>query len=181
VPAPRDIAGRRYALALISIARADQDFDVWSDTVEALADLTSQRSFVEALQADGMTDERFQAIVQRVLPGIGPKQMNFLRLLRQKSRLGLGSSIASFFRELLDEERGIVRAEVTSATPLDDDQRQRLLDKLSRDTGKQVALEARVDPSILGGIIVRIGDRMVDGSTRNRLRSLRTQLERAAL
>jgi F-type H+-transporting ATPase subunit delta len=181
VPAPRDIAGRRYALALIAIARDDRDFDAWSDAVEALADLTAQRSFVDALQADGMLDERFQSIVRRVVPGIGSKQMNFFRLLRQKSRLGLGASIASFFRELLDEERGILRAEVTSAMPLDDDQRQRLLDKLARDTGKQVALEVRVDPSIIGGIIVRIGDRMVDGSIRNRLRSLRTQLERAAL
>lgn len=181
MPAPRDIAGRRYALALIAIARDDRDFDAWSDAIEALADLTSERAFVEALQADGMTDERFQGIVRRVLPNIGQKQLNFFRLLRQKSRLSLGSSIASFFRELLDEERGIVRAEVTSATPLDEAQRQRLLDKLARDTGKQVVLESRVAPSILGGLVVRIGDRMVDGSTRNRLRSLRTQLERAAL
>lgn len=181
MPAPRDIAGRRYALALIAIARDDRDFDAWSDAIEALADLTSQRAFVEALQADGMTDDRFQSIVRRVLPGVGQKQLNFFRLLRQKNRLALGASIASFFRELLDEERGIVRAEATSAIALDEGQRQRLLDKLARDTGKQVALEAHVDPALLGGLIVRIGDRMVDGSTRNRLRSLRNQLERAAL
>ena len=180
MPAPRDIAGRRYALALIAIARDDGDFDAWSDAIRALEELTARRAFVGTLQADGMTDERFQAIVRRVLPSIGQKQLNFLRLLRQKNRLSLGASIASFFSELLDEERGILRAEVTSATPLADEQRQRLLDKLTRDTGKQVALVTRVDPSLLGGLVVRIGDRMVDGSTRHRLQSLRTQLERAA-
>lgn len=181
MPAPRDIAGRRYALALIAIARDDDAFDAWSDTIEALASLTSERAYVDALQADGLDDERFQGIVRRVQPGIGEKQMNLFRLLRQKSRLALGPSIASFFRELLDAERGILRAEVTSASPLDDDQRRRLLDKLTRETGKQVELETRVDPSLIGGLVVRIGDRMIDGSTRHRLRSLRTQLERAAL
>jgi F-type H+-transporting ATPase subunit delta len=181
VPAPRDIAGRRYALALIAIARDDQSFDAWAAAIDALEGLTAQPSYVEALQADGMTDERFQAIVRRVLPDIGEKQVNFLRLLRRKNRLALGASIASFFRELLDEERGLLRAEVTSAVPLDDAQQQRLIDRLAQETGKQVALEARVDQSLLGGMVVRIGDRLVDGSTRSRLRRLRIQLERAAL
>jgi F-type H+-transporting ATPase subunit delta len=181
VPAPRDIAGRRYALALLAIARDDGDFDAWSETIDALEALTAQRAYVEALQADGMTDAQFQAIVRRVQPAIGAKQLNFLRLLRRKSRLALGASIASFFRELLDEERGVLRAEVTSAVALDEEQRRRLAEKLARDTGKQVQLETRVDQALLGGLVVRIGDRMVDGSTRSRLRSLRTQLERAAL
>ncbi len=180
MPAPRDIAGRRYALALIAIARDDRDFDAWTDAVDALEGLTARRSYVEALQSDGMTDARFQEIVRLVAPGIGQKQLNFLRLLRRKSRLALGASIASFFRELLDTERGIVRAEVTSAVALDDDQRRRLSEKLARDTGKQVELEAHVDASLIGGMVVRIGDRLIDGSTRSRLRRLRTQLERAA-
>ncbi|MBM3139331.1 MAG: ATP synthase F1 subunit delta [Chloroflexi bacterium] len=180
MPAPRDIAGRRYALALVAIARDDQTFDAWLDAVQALEALTAQRAYVQALQGDGMTDGRFQAIVRRVFPSVGTKQMNFLRLLRRKGRLGLGSSIASFYRELYDAERGVLRAEVTSAVPLDDGQRQRLQEKIARDTGKQVELEARVDAAIMGGMVVRIGDRLVDGSTRTRLRSLRTQLERVA-
>jgi F-type H+-transporting ATPase subunit delta len=181
VPAPRDIAGRRYALALIAIARDDRDFDAWADAVDALEALTAQPAYIEALQADGMTDEAFQAIVRRVVPAVGAKQLNFLRLLRRKNRLALGGSIASFFRELLDAERGVVRAEVTSAVALDDEQRRRLAAKIAADTGKQVELDAHVDPSLIGGVTVRIGDRMIDGSTRSRLRSLRTQLERAAL
>jgi F-type H+-transporting ATPase subunit delta len=181
VAGTRDVAGRRYATAVLAIARQDGNLDSWVEALEALESLTSRPEFVAALQADGMTDENFQAIVRRVMPGVTPVQMNLFRLLRRKSRLGLGPDIASFFRELVDEERGVVRALVTSAVELDADRRVELERQLARQTGKQVTVETQVDPNILGGLVVRIGDRMVDGSTRARLRTLRTQLERAAL
>jgi F-type H+-transporting ATPase subunit delta len=181
VAGTRDVAGRRYATAVLVIARQDGNLDSWSEAVDALESLTARPEFVAALQADGMTDEKFQAIVRRVFPGVTPVQLNLFRLLRRKSRLGRGPDIASFFRELVDEERGIARAVVTSAVELDADRRAELERQLAQQTGKQVTVETQVDPSILGGLVVRIGDRMVDGSTRARLRTLRTQLERAAL
>ena len=177
----RDVAGRRYATAVLTIARQQGSVDSWVEAIEALESLTSRPEFVAALQADGMTDENFQAIVRRVMPTVTAVQLNLFRLLRRKGRLGLGPDIASFFRELIDEERGIARAIVTSAVELDPERRSQLERTLAAQTGRQVSLETQVDPSILGGLIVRIGDRLVDGSTRARLRSLRTQLERAAL
>jgi F-type H+-transporting ATPase subunit delta len=149
--------------------------------VEGLGALTAQPAFVAALQGDGMTDERFQTIVRRVLPAVTATQLNLFRLLRRKSRLGLGPSIASFFQELVDEERGIARAVVTTAVELDGERRVQLERRLGEQTGRQVSVETRVDPAILGGLVVRIGDRLLDGSTRTRLRQLRTQLERVAL
>jgi len=181
VAGTRDVAGRRYATAVLAIARQDGSLDSWAEAIEGLESLTGQPEFVAALQADGMTDENFQAIVRRVTPGVTPVQLNLFRLLRRKSRLGLGPDIASFFRELVDEERGIARAVVTSAVELDAERRTELERQLAQQTGKLVTVETRVDPSILGGLVVRIGDRMVDGSTRARLQTLRTQLERAAL
>jgi len=181
VAGTRDVAGRRYASAVLEIARSQGNLDSWTEAIEGLESLTSRPEFVAALQADGMTDERFQAIVRRVLPNATAAQMNLFRLLRRKSRLGLGPDIASFFRELMDDERGIARALVTSAGELDADRQAQLERRLTEETGKQVTIETQVDPSILGGLIVRIGDRLVDGSTRTRLRALRSQLERAAL
>ena len=177
----RDVAGRRYAAAVLAIAREQRNLDAWVTAIEGLESLTSQPAFVAALQADGMTDDRFQAIVRRVVPDVTPVQLNLFRLLRRKSRLGLGPDIASFFRELVDEERGVARALVTSAVELEPDRRAALEHRLAEQTGRQVSVETQVDPSILGGLIVRIGDRLVDGSTRARLRALRTQLERVAL
>ena len=179
--ATRDVAGRRYASAVLEIARQQGNLDSWVEAIEGLESLTSQPAFVAALQADGMTDERFQAIVRRVLPNATTAQMNLIRLLRRKSRLGLGPDIASFFRELMDAERGIARALVTSAVELDPERQAQLERRLAEQTGKHVTVETQVDPSILGGLIVRIGDRLIDGSTRTRLRALRSQLERAAL
>lgn len=175
----RDIAGRRYALAAIDIARQDGTLDDWLVALDTLEALTERREFVYALQADGLTDERFAAIVQQTQPGIGAKQLNLLRLLRRKGRLALGPSIATFYRELLDDERNVARAVVRTAVPLDDERRAAIQQQLSTQTGKQVAVDAVVDPDILGGMTVRIGDRMYDASTRTRLRSLKRELERA--
>ena len=177
----RDTAGRRYALALIEIARADGDADSWLAAVEALAALTGESRFVEALQADGMTDDAFVASVRRVRPGATAKQLNLFRLLRRKSRLVLGRSIASYFRELMDEERSVVRAVVTTAVELDVERQAAVKARLQEQTGHTVEIETRVDPAIIGGMTVRVGDQLVDGSTRTRLRNLRSSLERVAL
>jgi len=175
----RDIAGRRYALAALEIARQDGTLDDWLAAVETLEALTGRPAFVNALQADGLTDDRFSAIVEQAQPGIGTKQLNLFRLLRRKSRLSLGQSVAAFYRELLDDERNIARAVVRTAVPLDDERRAAVQRQLAAQTGKQVTMETIVDPEILGGLTVRIGDRLFDASTRTRLRSLRRELERA--
>lgn len=177
--ATRDVAGRRYALAVLDIARASGDVDAWLEAADALGALTSESSFVNALQADGLTDEQFVGIVRRILPNATAAQLNLFRLLRRKSRLSLGPSIASYLHELVDEERGMLRAVVTTAVELDEERLRLVKERIASSTGKQVQLEARVDPSIVGGITVRIGDQMVDGSTRTRLQNLRSQLERA--
>ncbi len=179
--AARNVAGRRYALAMSSIARADGDFDAWLDAAEVLDALTAQSSTIEALQGDGMTDADFQAIVRRVLPNVAAKQLNLFRLLRRKNRMALGPSIASFFRELLDEERGIVRATVTSAVELDEARVASIREQLASQTGKTVELETGVDDELVGGLVIRVGDQLLDGSTRGRIRALRSHLERASL
>lgn len=166
---------------MLDIARADGDFDAWLDAAEVLDALTASSRYVEALQADGMTDDAFQQVVRRLLPNIGTKQLNLFRLVRRKKRLALGPSIASFFRELLDEERGVVRATVTSAIELGDERVAAIRDQLSTETGQSVELETAVDPELIGGLVIRVGDQLLDGSTRGRLRALRSHLERATL
>ena len=173
----RDVAGRRYALAIMQFVAADPDSAAaWEDAVDGLDALTERAVYVTALQGDGMTDEGFQETVRRVVPEIGQMQLNLLRLLRRKSRLALGPSIASYVRELLDERRGIARAEVRTAVEIDEERRQWFASQLGELTGMQVEVEAEVDPDLIGGAVVRIGDRLIDGSARSRLRALRAQL-----
>ena len=173
----RDVAGRRYALAIMQFVAADPDSAAaWEDAVDGLDALTARAAYVTALQGDGMTDEGFQETVRRVVPEIGQLQLNLLRLLRRKSRLALGPSIASYVRELLDERRGIARAQVRTAVEIDEERRQWFASQLGALTGMQVEVEAEVDPDLIGGAVVRIGDRLIDGSARSRLRALRAQL-----
>lgn len=178
----RDVAGRRYALAIMAFLDDDESAaDAWTEAVDALDALTSDGSYVAALQGDGMTDEAFQEIVRRVLPDIGETQLNLLRLLRRKNRLALGPSIASYYRELLDERRGVARAVVRTAVEIDDERRGRFAEELARRTGRTVELETEVDPDLIGGAVIRIGDHLIDGSTRAALRGLRQRLEQGTL
>lgn len=177
----RDIAGRRYALALSEIASEHQSFARWAEVVDALAALTAEPRFVNALQSDGMTDDKLQTVVRQVLPDVAPVEMNLFRLLRRKNRLALGPSIASYFHEMWNEERGVERALVRTAVELDDATRERMREQLSQQSGKTIELETEVDPSLIGGAVIRIGDRLIDGSTRTRLRQLRGRLQQGAL
>ena len=174
--ATRDVAGRRYAFAIAELARERDGFAAWADAIDGLEGLTASSAYVAALQGQSVDDARFEAIVRRVVPEIGPLQLNLFKLLRHKGRLALGPSIASYFRELWDVERGIERAMVRTAVELDDAKRAQITERIAQWTGKTVELETEVDPSLLGGMIIRIGDRLVDGSTRDRLRRLRQRL-----
>ena len=175
----REIAGRRYALAIMDIAREDSSYEAWSSAVDVLEAMTSESQYINALQSDGITDEHFVSIVRDVLADIGVKQLNLFRLLRSKRRLSLGLSIASYYRELLDEHNDIIRVTVRTAIELDDERQAKLKQQISEGTGKKVELSTIIDSTILGGMTIRIDDLLIDASTRTKLQSLRREFERA--
>ena len=84
--------------------------------------------------------------------------------------------IADEYQRLLDSHRGIEQAEVTTAIPLDDEDKQRLAEYLGAVVGKKVMLKPKVDSGLIGGIVARVGDKLLDGSTRSKLAALREQL-----
>ncbi len=176
VAVTRDVAGRRYAVASADLARKHGDWEVWALSLEAFAQLTAEAGYVSVLAAEALDDERFQEIVRDAVPQAERLQMNLFSLLRRKRRLALGPSITSYFGEMWDAERGVVRAELRTAVAIVEEQRQQIATDLSRRSGGTVELTAKVDPALLGGAVVRIGDRLIDGSTRTRLRALRAQL-----
>src|SRR5690606_14394317 len=106
-------------------------------------------------------------------------QMNFFRLLWQKRRLSLGPSIARRFAGLVEAHRGILRAEITTAQVLDEDQEARIVAQLSAQTGTHIRPEFRVDGTLLGGAIIQVGDRKIDGSMKAKFRDLRSELSAA--
>jgi F-type H+-transporting ATPase subunit delta len=107
--------------------------------------------------------------------------LNLVQLLLRRGRIDQLPNVAAAFRRLDDARRGITVATATSATALGPDEVRALTARLEQMTGGPVELEIAVDPSVLGGLIVRVGDRLIDGSVRGRLERLRDQLVSGAL
>jgi F-type H+-transporting ATPase subunit delta len=110
----------------------------------------------------------------------GPVQ-NLIQLLLRRGRIEELGRVAAEFRRLDDRRQGITHATVTSAAPLSQDDVRALTARLEQSTGGRVALTTQVDEALLGGLVVRIGDRLIDGSVRGRLERLRNQLISGAL
>jgi F-type H+-transporting ATPase subunit delta len=102
--------------------------------------------------------------------------LNLARLLVRKGRTNLAGDIAAAFRQLVDDESGIAHVYARTAVPIDEAELAALTTRLRDRTGKNVVLETEVDPSLLGGIVIQIGDQLVDASTRARLQALRGSL-----
>jgi len=175
----RQAAARRYAEAAFLIARDREEFDRWSEDLRSLAEAVSEPDVARVLASARVPLDEKERLLQAFRDDVAPLVWNLVRLLLRKQRVTLLPQIADEFDALVDEARGVVKAFVTTAVPLSDAERQQVAARLSQVTGKQVAVQDQVDPRILGGLVARIGDRLIDGSTRSRLLALKKRLEGA--
>ncbi len=161
-----------YASAFFEAA-----FERWLGALEGIAaTLAGNRTLADHLQAAGVDLAKRQAALDGILPAdTDPLVRNLLYTLMQRGDLGLVGDVAAALR-LRRAEAAPIAAEVVTATALDDDQRQTLEDKLSAQYGTGLAFTYRVDPSILGGIIVRVGDKLIDSSVASKLAAMKQAL-----
>ena len=172
----RDPAARRYAQAAFELARDKGELDAWERDLHSLAAALSLPEAVAFVGSRQVGAEQKAEFLRRVAGEMSPLVWNLVRLLAAKGRLALLPQIAEAFQELLDEHRGIAHAQVTTAVELSSDERETLARRLSELTGKQVQIEVSEDPELLGGLVARIGDRLIDGSTRTKLIALKRRL-----
>jgi F-type H+-transporting ATPase subunit delta len=171
-----EAAAKRYARAAFAVALEQGDPRRWSGDLSELSELVAQPDVAALLQSDRMPDAEKDRLLKAALPNVAPGVLNLARLLVEKRRIRLVEQIRSEFSDLLDEHEGRARALVTTAVPLNDEQKAEVAAKLGTITGKKVSLEQAVDPNILGGLVARIGDTLIDGSTRSRLLALKKSL-----
>ena len=174
-------AARRYADAVFDLARQENSYDRWAADLDRLAALLRVPLVARALTSPVISPSRKMAIIEAEVPNLSPQTRSLLQLLLHRDRLELLPDIAAAFHERLDQERGIVTAHVTSAAPLDAAEQDGLAAKLAAYVRRQVRLETSVDPGIIGGVVVRIGDLLIDGSVRGRLEALRRRLAAGAV
>ncbi|MBI4299914.1 MAG: ATP synthase F1 subunit delta [Chloroflexi bacterium] len=172
----RIAAARRYAQAIFMIAKEQGELEAWQKDLAQLTEGTSAPE-MQALLANPKlpTEEKVKHLRAR-LTGLAPLVLNLASLLVQKGRIGLVADIAQEYGALYDTERGIEHARVTTAVPIDAVEQDRIARGLAALTGRQVVLEVYVDPTIIGGFVARVGDRVLDGSTLSQLQALRRSL-----
>ena len=176
----RDPAAKRYAQAAFELARDRDELEVWERDLRALAEALASPQALAFVASRRVSAAANEAFLRRAVEEPAPLVWNLVRLLAAKGRLALLPQIAEQFQALLDEHRGIAHAQVMTAVPMSEEERQALARRLSELTGKQVSLEVQEDAEILGGLVARIGDRLIDGSTRSKLRALKRRLAGAA-
>ncbi len=174
----RRVYARRYAQAVFHIALEGGELDRWQSDLRKIVGLAEDESLVALLESPKLHFDIKAGLLSERLGDINPSALNLVYLLVTRGRLGKAGEIADEYQRLLDSHRGIERAEVITAVPLDDEHRQRLTEQLAIMLGKRVALKAEVDPGIVGGIVARIGGKLLDGSTRSKLMGLKRELVR---
>ena len=171
-----NIRALRFAEAAFAVARDGQQLDAWLDALEQAASIYENHAAALFLTSPVVPAEKKRSVLAELLPGVSPEVGRFLAILARRDRLDLVPEIAAAFQRLLNEHRGVVVAQVTTAVPIDERQRATIASRLGQRVGKTVMVETRVDPEILGGVIAQIGDNVIDGSVRGRLDRLRRAL-----
>ncbi|HEY4885403.1 MAG TPA: ATP synthase F1 subunit delta [Myxococcales bacterium] len=180
---PSSVA-RRYARALLSLGLEEGRPEQYGDELEqVLETIRANRELRILLENPGYSLPDRQGAIDALASALGlsPLSVNFLRLLLERQRIGDLAQIARIYRAMVDQQAGRIRATVTSARPLGDDQTDRLRDAIGRMTGRSVVLESQTDSSLIGGVVAQVGTTLLDGSLRTQLERLRQELKNAPL
>ena len=170
---------RRYAEAAFEIAQRDGNVERWLEQLDRAAQISADNRVVDLLSDPSVPfDARAKVLEAALGPKAVPQLRNLLLLLMRRRRLAHVGGVAADFRRLYNRRAGIVEATATSAAPLTADEVSALRERIAgiAGAGRQVDLQLAVDPLLLGGVTVRLGDTLIDGSVRGRLERLRSQL-----
>lgn len=177
----RRTSARRYAQAAFELAQEGDALDKWREDISHLATLLGSVELRDYLDAPLIPDADKIETLKELQPEGLPLVHNLAGLLLSNGLISLLPLVAQEFQSLIDQVQGIARAKVTTAIPVDSEVVETIRDQLQEITGKDIEVDVEVSPSILGGFIAQIGDRLIDGSVRNRLKQLRGRMHSAQL
>jgi len=172
------IAGRRYAVALLEVAVEGNFLETVSEDLRKIQEvLAGSHELVTALRSPLINVDLKSKILEEIFKNeIGDKTMTFIKLLAHKKRADLLAGVISEFNALIDERNGVINADVKSAVMLNDEQAKELVNSLSTRTGKKIRARMLLDEKLIGGVTVKIGDTIIDGSISHQLEMLRHSL-----
>ncbi|MDA8415724.1 MAG: F0F1 ATP synthase subunit delta [Betaproteobacteria bacterium] len=169
---------RPYAEAVFSRALETQQISQWGDRLALLAQVSGDQCVVSMLSNPRLTkQEKAVLLTNLCAEGLGEEGRNFLSVMADNNRLGILAVVAQQFEVLRHEHEGVLDAGVVSASPMDQNQIAELSQQLTKRFGKPVRIQHTVNPELLGGFCVTVGDTMIDGSVRARLQQLSVALK----
>jgi len=172
----RRVYAKRYAQAVFEIALETKKLDKWQSDLQKITSIVEETAFQAFLESPKVHfDDKAKLLAER-LEDISPLALNLVLLLVARGRLSIIGDIVAEYQRLLDSYRGIEPAEVSAAIPLDEEDKRKLAQHLSVIVGKKVVLKSEVDPALIGGFVARVGDKLLDGSTRGKLAALKREL-----
>jgi F-type H+-transporting ATPase subunit delta len=174
-------SAKRYAQAVFQLAREKNEVERWRFELRTIAETLSDPQLRAVLEDPKVHLTEKEKLVSKCLPDIRQFAMNFAYILVAKQMLGILKQIVSEYERMADAYQGLEHAQVITAVPLDEQDRGKLSERLAALTGKKIVLETVVDPAIIGGFVARIGDQLIDGSSRAKLEALKRRLVQTAL
>ena len=169
-------AARRYTQAITELAQENGTFDAWQRDLHAIKALVSDPEVENYLQNPAVQDAQKLGAIDSVVTDMQPDALRLLHMLIEGRRLKLVPDIAGLFDEAVLAHKGVVLVDVTTADALDDAGKELVRERMKSIVGKDVELRLHEDPSIIGGIVARIGDQVIDGSVVTQVRRLRAQM-----
>lgn len=173
---------RRYAKALLLIGKEDGKAEVYRQELDRLAALVIkekdlEQALINPLYNSAARKKVLQLVIEKL--NLSKATRSFLFLLFDKGRIGFLVTINEFYQKLADELKNIARASLVSATELKSETVEKIRATLSKMTGKDIVLDVSVNPGLIGGVVSRIGDLVLDGSIKTQLLNMRESLKRS--
>lgn len=170
---------RPYADAVFTLAQEQRALQSWSAMLRLLADIASDQRIVELTNDPRVSSERLAGLLFDIAgASLSEDGKNFVRLLVENDRVTLLPAIAAQFERLRADAEGIVEVEARAAFELSEAQIKQIVQAVKKKLGREVKLNASIDKSLIGGVIIRAGDLVIDGSVTGHLRDLAAQLNK---
>ncbi len=178
-----NIVARRYARALFALGQkqGEKELKAYGDDLASIADvLEGSPELFRIFRNPVISVSEKKGILTKVLGKLKPSKTisNFCHLLADKGRLDHLTEIQVYYAKLLDDYQGVLRGEIVTAIKLADNLKQDIVGKLEKQSGQQVTLDYKVDPEIVGGLVLKVGDKVLDASIKAQLQILKENIKR---
>lgn len=164
---------RPYAQAIFNLANAENTLKAWSDKLALLKEVAANESMIEIITNPDVSAERIVSLFADICQdGLDEQGINFLKIAAENGRLEIIPQIADSFEAMCAEAEGSIEAQVTSAYAVNATQKKSIAEALKKKFGRDVTITTKTDKSLLGGVIIRAGDIVIDGSVKTQLEKI---------